>query len=144
MRILKGVEIPITICVSYTVLSITNAILSLANGHEYVRHTNSFHMLLWTSIAVLVLSIHYLFEEWSPVAMILAQYLIAMGLVFFSIFIGSFFLEVAEHGYRDAFISFTVPYMIGGAFYYFSVFQTARRQNRLIQEIQSKTESLSA
>lgn len=144
MRILKGVEIPITICISYTILSIANAILSLANGQEYGDHVNSFLMLLWTSIAVLVLSIHYLFEEWSPVAMILVQYLIAMSLVFLSIFIGSFFSEVAPHGYRNAFISFTVPYMIGGAFYYFSAFQAARRQNRLIQEIQSKTESLSA
>lgn len=135
MRIIKGVEIPISICVSYTILSIANAVLSMINGTMEGTHTNSILMLVWTSIAVFVLSIHHLFEEWSPVAMIAIQYLIAMGLVFLTLFLGSFIDDVSEGGYWDAFVSFTVPYMIGAAVYYISLFRSAKRQDQLIQEI---------
>lgn len=142
MRILKGAEIPLTICVSYTILSVTNAVLNLVRGQEYGSHINSVMMLLWTSIAVLVLSIHHLFDEWSPVAMILMQYLIAMGLVLLTVFAGSFFMEMHEDGYRDIFISFTVPYVIGGLLYYISLFASVKKENRLLTEIQGAAEKL--
>lgn len=138
MRILKGVEIPITICISYTILSITNAVINLVNGYPTGDHTNSLVMLLWTSIAVFILSIHHLFDNFSPLFMIIAQYIIAMGLVLLTVFAGSFFSEVSTVTYRDAFTSFTIPYVIGGIFYYISVFRTAARQNKLLTEIQEK------
>lgn len=138
MRMLKGVEIPITICVSYTILSIANAVFSLLAGRMEGSYGNSVVMLLWTSIAVFVLSIHHLFDEWSPAAMIAVQYMIAMGLVFLTVFIGSFFEEVSEGGYRDVFLSFTWPYVIGAMVYYISLFQTAKRQDKLIQEINGR------
>ena len=94
MNILKGVKIPIAICVSYTILSIVNAVLNLCCGRETGSHSNSIMMLIWTSIAVLVLTIHHLFDEWPPLLMILIQYLIAMGLVFLTLFISCFFEEM--------------------------------------------------
>lgn len=138
MKIIKGVEIPISICVSYTILSVSNAVYNLLIGRESGTHWNSVMMLLWTSIAVLVLSIHHLFDEWPPIAMIIIQYVIAMGLVLFSVFLSGFFEEVAQNGYRDVIISFTVPYVVGAVVYYISLFQTAKRQNKLIREIQDK------
>lgn len=140
MKILKGVEIPITICISYTILSITNAVLSLINGNPTGDHSNSLMMLLWTSIAVFILSIHHLFDEWAPLLMIVVQYVIAMGLVFLSVWIPSFFTELSPSAYKDAFTSFTIPYIIGGIFYYISVFRAAARQNKLLLEIQEKLE----
>ncbi len=59
MRILKGIEIPITICISYTILSIFNAAISMIRGIEMGTHMNSVMMLVWCSIAVFVLSIHH-------------------------------------------------------------------------------------
>lgn len=138
MRILKGIEIPITICISYTVLSIFNAVTSMMIGIDMGTHFNSVVMLLWCSIAVFILSIHHLFEDWSPIGMIIIQYLIAVCLVYLSIYLMSFFEEVAEGGYRDAFISFTIPYIIGAIFYYISLYNAAKRQNKLIQQINEK------
>lgn len=135
MKILKGVEIPIAICVSYTILSIVNIIFDLCRGRETGSHYNSLAMLLLCSIAVLVLSLHHLFDEWPPIVMIIIQYVIAMGLVLLLVFISGFFEEVSEGGYRDIIISFTIPYIIGAFIYYISLFRTARRQDKLIQEI---------
>lgn len=138
MRILKGIEIPITICISYTILSIINALINLLNGNSTGSHENSIMMLLWTSIAVFILSIHHLFDEWSPIFMIIIQYMIAMGLVFLSIFLISLFSEIHVDAYKDAFTSFTWPYIIGAGFYYISLFRSAARQNKLLSEIQEK------
>lgn len=138
MKILKGVEIPIAICISYTILSIVNALLCLMNGRESSSNVNAVMMLFYCSIAVLVLSIHHLFDVWPPVVMILIQYVMAMGLVFLSVYIGSFFDEVSEDGYRDIFVSFTIPYFIGSAVYYISLFRSAKRQDKLLQEINER------
>lgn len=135
MKILKGVEIPIAICISYTILSIVNAVLCLINGQESSSNVNAVMMLFFCSIAVLVLSIHRLFDAAAPVVMILLQYVIAMGLVFLSVYIVSFFEQVSKDGYRDIFISFTVPYFIGGVVYYISLFRAAKRQDKLLEEI---------
>lgn len=138
MRILKGIEIPITICISYTIISIINALINLLNGNSTGSHENSIVMLLWTSIAVFILSIHHLFDEWSPIFMIIIQYVIAMGLVFLSIFLISLFSEIHVDAYKDAFTSFTWPYIIGAGFYYISLFRSVARQNKLLSEIQEK------
>jgi len=137
MRVIKGIEIPIAICVSYTILSIINASIELVIGNEVMSVLNSFMMLLWTSIAVFILSIHHLFEKWSPPLMIVIQYIIAMGLVMLSIIISGIFEELHPNTYRDAFRSFTIPYVIGGTYYYFNVFYGAKRQNKILQEIKA-------
>lgn len=138
MRILRGVEIPLTISVSYTILSVANAVLNLLAGREDGSHWNSLMMLLWTSIAVLILSLHHLFADWSPAAMILIQYLIAMGLVLLTVFVSGFFTEISPGGYLNAAVNFTAPYAIGGLLYYISVFRTAGRQNKQLQEIKAR------
>ncbi len=140
MKILTGVEIPITICVSYTILSVFNAALSLLNGKEQISSANSLAMLLFTTIAVLVLSIHHLFDEWNPILMIIIQYVIAMALVFLVVFLIGFIEPVSEGGYYDIFISFTIPYIIGAVFYYIEVFRCAYRQDRILQEIKKETQ----
>ena len=131
---MKASETLITICVSYTIISIAGTIINMLSGHQ-ANHLNVLSMFVFTSIAVLVLSIHRLFETLSPLMMIVIQYVIAMGLVFLYVFIIGLFSPVAEGGYWDIFRSFTIPYIIGAAVYYVSVFQEAKRQNTMLDEI---------
>lgn len=135
MRIIKGREILITICISYTIINIGGSIFEAIVEQNRSLCTNNIMMLMWTSIAVFVLSIHHLFDEWSPLAMILIQYVIALSLVLLTMVIGGFFEPVARGGYKDAFLSFTIPYVIGAIIYYIGVFQSVRRQNQLLQDI---------
>lgn len=141
MKRIKGIEIPISIAVSYTLISIANAVLNLLSGREGNSNWNDIIMLLWTSAAVFILSIHPLFDEWPPLLMICVQYLIAAGLVLLTVYISGFFTEVSKEGYKDAVISFTIPYMIGAAVYYISVFRTAKRQDKIMQEINGVLEN---
>lgn len=131
-------EMLITICISYTILSLVNAGLSLATGRADIPAFNSFTMIQWTSLGVGILYIHHYFERLSPLVMIITQYAIAMGLVFASIFIEGQFIPIHPNGYRDAFRSFTIPYVIGAILYYVQIFREAKRQNILLQEIKKR------
>lgn len=140
MKILRGIEIPIAICISYTILSVYNAAANLIAGREMGPYSNSLLMLLFTSIAILVLSLHHLFDEWPPAVMIAVQYIIAIGLVFLTVYLFSFFEEIGENGYRDILLNFTIPYIIGGMVYYISLFLSVKRQNNLLTQINAAHE----
>ena len=131
---MKASEIFISICVSYTIISIAGAIINMLTGSQ-TNNLNVISMFVFTTIAVLVLYMHRLFENLSPLMMIVIQYLIAMGLVFLYVYIIGLFDPVAEGGYWDIFRSFTIPYIIGAAVYYISVFQEAKKQNAILCEI---------
>lgn len=131
-------EILLTICVSYTLISIGTTILNMLAGSE-TNNMNTISMLVFTSIAVLVLYTHQIFDKVSPLVMIVIQYVIALGLVMLYVFIVGLFDPVAEGGYRDIFVSFTIPYVIGALVYYISVFYQAQQQDALLQEIKKAT-----
>ena len=133
-------EILLTICVSYTIISACSAIVNMLMGGE-TSNLNTLSMLVFTSIAVLILYMHQLFERISPLLMIVIQYVIALGLVMLYVFLVGLVEPVAERGYRDIFISFTVPYIIGAVVYYISVFKQARQQDALLQEIKEKSKT---
>ena len=132
-------EILLTICVSYTLISIGTTILNMLAGSE-TNNMNTISMLVFTSIAVLVLYTHQIFDKVSPLVMIVIQYVIALGLVMLYVFIVGLFDPVAEGGYRDIFVSFTIPYVIGALVYYISVFYQAQQQDALLQEIKKATD----
>ena len=132
-------EILLTICVSYTLISIGTTILNMLSGSEN-NNMNTISMLVFTSIAVLVLYTHQIFDKVSPLVMIVIQYVIALGLVMLYVFIVGLFDPVAEGGYRDIFVSFTIPYVIGALVYYISVFYQAQQQDALLQEIKKATD----
>jgi len=138
MKKINLAEMLVVICVSYTILSLVNAGLALAMGKNTISAMNSFTMVLWTSIGVGILYMHQYFDRWSPLVMIIAQYIIAMGLVFGSLLLESKFIELHPMAYRDAFRSFTIPYIIGAGIYYINIFREAKRQNELLQEIKNK------
>ena len=132
-------EILLTICVSYTLISIGTTILNMLAGSE-TNNMNTISMLVFTSIAVLVLYTHQIFDKVSPLVMIVIQYVIALGLVMLYVFIVGLFDPGAEGGYRDIFVSFTIPYVIGALVYYISVFYQAQQQDALLQEIKKATD----
>ncbi len=134
MKSMKISELLITICVSYTIISMGAAILNMLTGHE-TNNLNAIAMFLFTSIAVIVLSLHRMFDSSSPLLMIVIQYIVALTLVMLVVFLIGLFSPVSEGGYMDIFVSFTVPYIIGAIIYYVSVFYTARQQNHLLDEI---------
>ncbi|MBP3543162.1 MAG: hypothetical protein J6J86_02935, partial [Lachnospiraceae bacterium] len=77
MKSMKISELLITICVSYTIISIGAAILNMLSGHE-TNNLNAIAMLLFTSIAVIVLSLHRMLDSLSPLLMIVIQYVVAL------------------------------------------------------------------
>lgn len=85
--------------------------------------------------AVAVLSQHYRFLNFPLSVVILVQYLILISAVMLLTWFGSFFEPLHENGYRDMFLSFTIPYIIGAVIYYISLLWEIRRVNRTLEEI---------
>lgn len=133
-------EILLVICVSYTLISLGATILNMLTGSE-TSNLNTISMLVFTSIAVLVLYTHQFFDNISPLLMIVIQYIIAMGLVMLYVFVVGLFEPVSEGGYWDIFVSFTIPYVIGAVVYYISVFHQAHQQDILLQEIKKASDN---
>ena len=128
------------LCCSYTIVSVIGAIINMIFGYQ-TNNVNVVMMFIFCNIAVFVLSIHKLFDAFSPLAMIIIQYVIALGLCFLVIFIASLIIEpVSPKGWFEFFRSFTIPYIIGAAFYYYRLWADARKQQELIKEIQEQAE----
>ena len=128
------IDIFVSICVCYTLLNLLNSVLLNMNGYTMGSLNNNYLMLLWCSIGTITLFSHKLLSRWSPLSMIVIQYLIAMGLVFMSIVISGFVSELHPDAYRDGFRSFTIPYIIGAIIYYGYLYYEAKKQNNLLQE----------
>ena len=79
---------------------------------------NIFLFLVLSILGVAVLSQHYRFNRFSPLAMIIMQYMIAEIIILASLKIASFFVDIHPDGYRDMTLSFSVPYLIGALIYY--------------------------
>lgn len=132
-------EMLIYICVSYTIISLIDAGMCMSHGRFQLSAVNSFYQLVFTTIAVVILYSHNLFERVSPLVMVIIQYVLAMGTVFLFVYIQSFFIELHPDGYKDVFRSFTTFYIIGAGIYYIYVFRDAKKQNDLLQEIKNKS-----
>ena len=110
---------------------------------RYGTETNNVNVVImfaFCTIAVLVLSLHKLFDNFSPLVMIIVQYLAACFLCALMILgLSYFYGPVTPWGWFEYFRSFTIPYIILAALYYYRVFSEAKKQNALIQEIQQKS-----
>ena len=128
------------LCCSYTIVSVIGAIINMIFGYQ-TNNVNVVMMFIFCNIAVFVLSIHKLLDSFSPLAMIIIQYVIALVLCFLVIFIASLIIEpVSPRGWFEFFRSFTIPYIIGAAFYYYRVFKETKEQDEVIKEIQKSSE----
>lgn len=126
------------LCCSYTIVSVAGAFINMAMGTE-TNNANVVLMFIFCNIAVFVLSIHKFFEKLSPLAMIIIQYVVALALCTGAILIATLFWgPVTPRGWFEFFRSFTIPYIIGAALYYYRLYREARDQDEMIKEIQQK------
>ena len=125
------------LCCSYTIVSVAGAFINMAMGTE-TNNANVVLMFIFCNIAVFVLSIHKFFEKLSPLAMIIIQYVVALALCTGAILIATLFWgPVTPRGWFEFFRSFTIPYIIGAALYYYRLYREAKDQDEMIKEIQN-------
>lgn len=126
------------ICISYTSVSVTAAVLNAITGTEN-DNSNTLIMFAICVIASIVLSLYKLFDNVSPLAMIIIQYLAAC------FFCGLFLLAISRldpitpRGWFEYYRSFTIPYVIIAGIVYYYLFKEVKEQNKLIQEIKEQS-----
>ena len=124
------------ICLSYTMVSVSCAVVNIITGTE-TGNSNTLIMFGLCVIASFVLSLNKLFDEFSPLAMIILQYVIVILLCGGFLFVLSLFDPISPKGWFEYFRSFTIPYIIIAAMYYYSLYNEAKNQERMIKEIQN-------
>jgi hypothetical protein len=126
------------LCCVYSIMSVIGAIVNIIAGTE-TNNINVLVMFATCAIATFVLFLHKLFDSVSPLVMIIVQYLVACVLVGLMLWLVSVFISpITPQGWFEFYRSFTIPYIFLAGFYYYRVFSEAKKQNKLIQEIQEK------
>ena len=136
MRIINKKNVIPIICITYTVISIGYTIFEIIiNRKMNPTQLNIFLFLVLSILGVAVLSQHYRFNRFSPLAMIVMQYMISEIIILASLKIASFFVDIHPDGYRDMTLSFSVPYLIGALIYYICLRLEVKKQNQLLRII---------
>lgn len=132
--------IPI-ICITYTIISLLLTTFEIfQKGEMNPTQLNMFLFLLLSVLGVGVLSQHYRLERYSPLTMIVIQYLIAEVIILVSLKAASYFVDIHPNGYRDMTISFSIPYFIGAFIYYICLRLEVRKQNRILETLKRSRE----
>ena len=130
----------IELCCVYTIISVVGAIVNMICGTE-TNNLNVLVMFATCIIATFVLYMHKLFDTWSPLTMIVVQYLTACVLCAIMLFIISLVVEpITPRGWYEFYRSFTIPYIFLAGFYYYRAYNEAKKQRDLLAEIQEKAE----
>ena len=125
------------LCCAYTFVSVLGAIVNVLAGTE-TNNINVLVMFATCTIATFVLFLHKLFDNFSPLFMMVAQYIIACALIGGMLLLLSIFISpITPKGWFEFFRSFTIPYIFLAGFYYYRVFSETKKQDALIKEIQS-------
>jgi hypothetical protein len=120
-------------------VSVTSTIFEIIHKSEInPTQLNMFLFLILSILGVGVLSQHYRFERFSPLTMIILQYVIAVAVIVVSLWTASFFVDIHPDGYKDMTLSFSIPYFIGAVIYYVCLRLEVRKQNRLLISIKKK------
>ena len=124
-------------CVSYTLVSFTNAVINFIGGKE----TNNASVMAMFGICLivsLILPLYEYFEGISPLAMIFLQYLLscAGGALLLYLFQRNDPFTAQE--WLENYLTFTIPYIILTGIYYISVFADTKKKDELIREIQKQ------
>ena len=139
MRIINKKNVIPIICITYTVISIGYTIFEIIiNRKMNPTQLNIFLFLVLSILGVAVLSQHYRFNRFSPLAMIIMQYMIAEIIILASLKTASFFVDIHPDGYRDMTLSFSVPYLIGALIYYIRLRLEVKKQNQLLRIIKEQ------
>lgn len=130
--------IPI-LCYTYTFLSLLNIVLEIIfKKHIDWSQANNLQIFGISAIAIFLLSQQYRLARLPLLVSGIIQYVIFISIVMGYVWVGSYFMELAPHGYRDMWISCTIFYGIGVVTYYIEAFQSVRRQNNMLNEIKDQ------
>lgn len=141
MKLVNRKNLIPVICITYTVVSVSLTIIETLIKREInATQLNIFMFILLSILGVGVLSQHYRLERFSPLAMVIIQYLAAVVIILVSLKAASYFTYVHPDGYKDMVISFSVPYFIGAVIYYISLILEVRKQNRILEKIKQDKE----
>lgn len=136
MKIINKKNIVPVVCMTYTFISMMLTLLEvIAKRKVNPTQLNMFLCLLLSILGVLVLSQHYRLERFSPLAMVIIQYVAAVAIILISLKAASYVTDVHPDGYRDMILSFSIPYFIGAVVYYISLMLEVRKQNRILDKI---------
>lgn len=128
-----------TVCTVFTVLMIGKVLLeAVFQGVFGGYQENVLMMFFFSLLGTFVLSQHYRFQNLPLLAVIGVQYLLLVSVVLGVTWLGSFVEPIHEEGYRDMFLSFSIPYGIAAIVYYISLFYEVRRANRILDEVRRK------
>lgn len=136
MKLINKKNVIPIICMTYTLVSVVLTIFEIWNkGKMNPTQLNMFLFLFLSVLGVGILSQHHRLERFSPLTMIVFQYLIAVAVILISLKIASNFVDIHPNGYRDMTISFSIPYLIGTVIYYICLRLEVRKQNRILEKI---------
>ena len=129
------------LCCVYTFISVVGAIVNIITGTE-TNNANVLIMFATCAIATFVLFLHRLFDNVSPLVMIIVQYIIACALVGLMLWLISTFVDtIMPRGWYEYYRSFTIPYIFLAGFYYYRVFSETKKQDKMIQEIRENNKA---
>ena len=134
-------EYVLEVCCVFTLMSVIGAIVNIIAGTE-TNNINVLVMFATCAIATLVLFLHKIFENVSPLVMIIVQYIVACALVGLMLWLISTFISpITPKGWFEFYRSFTIPYIFLAGFYYYRVFSETKKQDKLIQEIRENNKA---
>lgn len=136
MKIINRKNFFPVVCVVFTVLVLLKILLEAIVQKVFGGYQENLLLMFFLSfLTVFILSQHYRLQNFPLLVVILLQYFLLIGTVMLLIWVSSFFEPLHENGYRDMFISFTIPYVIGAVVYYVSLFYEIRRANQALKNI---------
>lgn len=125
-----------TVCIVYTILSLGKLLFEAFFSKPDSYYTLNFlFMFAIVSIATFVLGMHQFLKDIPLLFVMIGQYLVVVGTIMLFMFIASFYIEVNPGGYKDMFISVTIPYIILAGIYYLTYFREIKKANELLKLI---------
>ena len=124
------------VCKVFTLLLFGKILLEFIVQGVFGNYQENILLMFGLSLlATFVLSQYYRFQKYPLLLVILGQYILLIGVVMLITWIGGLFSELHHNAYRDMFLSFTIPYIIGVIVYYTAVFHEIKSANQALKEI---------
>ena len=125
------------VCIFFTILLFSKFILEYFMDPATLDNTrkNIVYMFLFCVLSLFILEQHKRFDHLPMVLVLILQYLVALAVVMLLVWFSGRYEELSKHAYRDVFLSFTIPYIIGAAWYYISLIYEARRANTMLDHV---------
>lgn len=130
-----------SVCCTYTILSLAKIAIEVFLQGEWKNDQENFVMIFCLSLAAnFVLSQYYRFQQYPLLVVILCQYLVILGGIMLFLWVSGHFIVLSRYAYRDMFLSFTIPYIIGAGWYYVLLFREIKNANKMLEEIRKEKE----